>query len=64
GEYTSPNDEGFTIKVNGTYYNLWVLLADMTDTETDNSKNSANWGAAVNAVDWITIMQLTLQAWK
>ena len=64
GEYTSPNDEGFTIKVNDTDYNLWVLLADMTDTETDNSKNSANWGAAVNAVDWITIMQLTLQAWK
>ena len=64
GEYTSPTDEGFTIKVNGTDYNLWVLLADMTDTEPDNSKNSANWNAAVNAVDWITIMQLTLQAWK
>ncbi|MBQ9534278.1 MAG: BspA family leucine-rich repeat surface protein [Clostridia bacterium] len=64
GEYTSPNDEGFTIKVNGTDYNLWVLLADMTGTETDNSKNSENWGAAVNAVDWTTIMQLTLQAWK
>ncbi|MBQ9536042.1 MAG: bacterial Ig-like domain-containing protein, partial [Clostridia bacterium] len=64
GEYTSPNDEGFTIKVNDTQYNLWVLLADMTDTEPDNSKNSANWSTAVNAVDWITIMQLTLQAWK
>ena len=64
GEYTSPDDEGFTINVDDTQYNLWVLLADMTDTETDNSKNSANWGAAVNAVDWITIMQLTLQAWK
>ena len=64
GEYTSPDDEGFTINVDDTQYNLWVLLADMTDTETDNSKNSENWGAAVNAVDWTTIMQLTLQAWK
>ena len=61
---TKPSDSAFEIKLNEETYNLWILLADMTGTDTGGSAVSSNWNTMVNAVDWITIMQLTLQAWK
>lgn len=47
------------VKINGTEYDLWALMADMTGTELTGKRTDM-----VNAVDWVTIMQLTLQAWK
>ena len=40
-------------------YDLWALLADMTAVDISTDRDQL-----VNAVDWITIMRLTLQAWK
>ena len=48
---------GFT--VNGTEYDLWALLADMTSVRTDGAR-----GELVDNIDWMTMMFILLQAWK
>jgi len=64
GRYdTRPEDEEYRIAVGGREYNLWALLADMTDTDAITSDRN-EWRKKVDATDWITIMYLTLQAWK
>ncbi|MBQ9534338.1 MAG: InlB B-repeat-containing protein [Clostridia bacterium] len=45
--------------LNGRPFDLWALLADMTNTEMEGSRKQM-----VNAVDWITIMKLLRSAWK
>ncbi|MBQ9535521.1 MAG: InlB B-repeat-containing protein [Clostridia bacterium] len=62
-EDAKPSDSAFKIKLNDKTYNLWVLLADMTSPETKDTAVKEEWSKFVNAVDWITIMKLTLQAW-
>jgi len=57
-EDTRPEDPALTVTVGDEPYNLWRLMAKVTDPHGNEPS------PGVNAVDWITIMRLTLQAWK
>ncbi|MBQ9534227.1 MAG: glycoside hydrolase family 5 protein [Clostridia bacterium] len=64
GRYdTRPEDGEYRIAVGGREYNLWALLADMTDTDAITSDRN-EWRKKVDSNDWTAIMYLTLQAWK